>query len=355
MARRGVALIGLGMAAGHHARSLLDLGDRVEVRACWSRSAGRRAAFAAEFPLPVVDDLDAVLADSAVELVLLLTPPDARLELVERLALAGKHILMEKPLERTVAAAERIVATCERAGIVAAVMLQQRFRPAALRLADLVAAGVFGELAAVQLTMPWWRPQAYYDEPGRGTLARDGGGVLLTQAIHAIDLMLTLTGPVAEVAALAGTTRLHRMETEDFAAAGLCFACGALGGLIATTAAYPGLAERLILTGTSGSAVLEGGALTVSLRDGTVERFGEAGPGGGSAQPMAFPHDWHRALITDLLDALDAGRAPRAAARSALPAQKLIEAVLSSAMERRGSRRLPPQAGCIPVRLPPSS
>jgi predicted dehydrogenase len=130
MVRRGVAIIGLGMAAGHHARSLVDLADRVEVRGCWSRSAARRAAFAAEFPLPV-------------ELAFVLTPPDARLDLVERLAGAGKHVLMEKPLERT-AAAERIVATCERAGAVAAVVLQQRFRPASLRRAELVDGGDLG-------------------------------------------------------------------------------------------------------------------------------------------------------------------------------------------------------------------
>lgn len=348
MARRGVAVIGLGLAAGHHARSLLDLADCVEVRGCWSRSAARRAAFAAEFPLPVVEDLDALINDLAVELAFVLTPPDARFDLVDRLVQAGKHVLMEKPLERTAAAAERIVQICERAGVVAAVMLQQRFRPAALRLAELVAAGGLGELAAAQLTIPWWRPQSYYDEPGRGTRARDGGGVLLTQAIQAIDLMLMLTGPVAEVAALAGTTRLHRMETEDFAAAGLRFASGALGGLIATTAAYPGAAERLILTGTAASAVLEGGALAVSRLDGTVERFGEATPGGGGAQPMAFPHDWHRALITDLLDALDEGRPPHAAARSALPAHYLIESILRSAMERRRPPKAAPVAATEP-------
>jgi predicted dehydrogenase len=114
----------------------------------------------------------------------------------------------------------------------------------------------------------------------------------------------------------------------------LRLANGALGGLIATTAAYPGAAERLILTGTAASAVLEGGALTVSRLDGAVERFGETGLG-RRAQPMAFPCDWHRALIADLLDALDQGRAPRAAARPALPAHQLIEAILRSAMERR--------------------
>ena len=96
----------------------------------------------------------------------------------------------------------------------------------------------------MQVALPWWRPQAYYDAPGRGTYARDGGGVLITQAIHTLDLMLAVAGPVTQVAAIAGTTRLHRMEAEDFVGAGLSFAGGALGSLVATTAAYPGGADR---------------------------------------------------------------------------------------------------------------
>jgi UDP-N-acetyl-2-amino-2-deoxyglucuronate dehydrogenase len=335
MARRGVAIIGLGMAATPHARSLADLGERIEVRAAWSRSAERRAAFAASFPFPLTDDLEAILADPAIELVLVLTPPDARDPLVPRLAAAGKHVLMEKPIERTTAAAERIVAACERAGVSAAVMLQHRFRPASQRLAALLAEGALGELAAVQLIVPWWRPQSYYDVPGRGTLERDGGGVLLTQAVHALDLMLALAGPVTEVAALAGTTAMHRMPTEDFCGAGLRFANGALGGLIATTAAYPGTPERLVLTGTRAGAVLEAGTPTLSRLDGSEERFGEPAATGGGADPMAFPHDWHRSLIEDVLDALDAGRQPRASARSSLAVHHLIDALLRSSAERR--------------------
>jgi UDP-N-acetyl-2-amino-2-deoxyglucuronate dehydrogenase len=342
--RRRVGLIGLGMAVSPHARSLVDLqaAGRVEVAGAWSRTPARRAAFAERFALPVTDDLDGLIADPSVTAVLLLTPPDARDDLVARLSAAGKHILMEKPVERTTAAALRIVAACEQAGVRLGIVFQHRFREGSLRLRALHAAGALGELALVQLAVPWWRPQSYYDQPGRGTIARDGGGVLISQAIHSLDLMLSLTGPVAEVAAVTGTSRLHRMETEDVVGAGLRFENGALGSLIATTACYPGMPERLVLTGTKGTAVLEAGTLAVDFLDGRSERFGETAGGGGGADPMAFPHDWHERLITDFLDALDEDRPPRIPGREALRVHRLIDALLESGRERRAVTVAPP-------------
>ncbi len=251
-----------------------------------------------------------MLADPALDALLLLTPPDARREIVEAAAGAGKHILAEKPLERDGAAAAEIVEICETAGVTLGVVFQHRMREAARALTALARSGDLGALAAVQVAVPWWRPQAYYDQPGRGTYARDGGGVLIAQAIHTLDLMLSITGPVAQVAAIAGTTRLHRMEAEDFVGAGLRFAGGALGALIATTAAFPGGAESLSLTFEDGSARLEGGTLTITRRDGTTSRVGEASGTGGGADPMAFPHDWHREVIADFADAVRAGRPP---------------------------------------------
>jgi UDP-N-acetyl-2-amino-2-deoxyglucuronate dehydrogenase len=336
---RRVAVIGLGMAVTPHARSLVDLAEagRVEVAGAWSRSAERRSAFAARFPsLPVTDDLDGLIADPSVTAALLLTPADARAELATRLAAAGKHVLAEKPVERTTAAAARIVETFERAGVTLGTVFQHRFREGSERLRGLLAGGALGELAAVQLAVPWWRPQqGYYDQPGRGTLARDGGGVLISQAIHSLDLMLSLAGPVAEAAAVAGTSRMHRMETEDFVGAGLRFAGGALGSLVATTACYPGMPERLVLTGTRATATLEAGTLSLAHLDGRSERHGETVGGGGGADPMAFPHDWHRGVIADFLDALDEGRPPRVSGREALRVHHLIDALLLSARERR--------------------
>lgn len=330
MTRRRIGLIGLGMAVAPHAASLLDLAGRVEVLA-YSRSPTRREAFHARYGLPVTDRLDAVIEDPAIDAVILLTPPDARLELVARVAAAAKPLLMEKPLERTLAAAEHVASLTRAAGITTAVVFQHRFREAAQALAERLAAGELGQIATVQLEVPWWRPQSYYDEPGRGTLARDGGGVLITQAIHSLDLMLSFTGPAASVQAIAGTSLLHRMETEDFVGAGLTFANGAMGALMATTGCYPGMSEKLVMAGTKATAVLEGGKLTLHPHDGEPETLGEPGGIGGGADPMAFSHVWHKAVITDFLDALEQGRKPRCGAEDALHVHRLIEALLRSA------------------------
>jgi predicted dehydrogenase len=182
---------------------------------------------------------------------------------------------------------------------------------------------------------PWWRPQSYYDQPGRGTLERDGGGVLITQAIHTLDLMLSLTGPVAEVAAIAGTTALHRMATEDFVGAGLRFTNGAPGALMATTAAYPGMPERIELIGTKASAVLAAGVVTVHHQDGRRDSMGEEQSTGGGADPMDFPHDAHRALITDFLDAITQDREPRVSGREALKVHRFVDALLQASAEKR--------------------
>ncbi len=324
------------MAVQPHALSLIDLQAEgwVDVVGGWSPSAARRATFAERYGLPVVPDLDGLIKRA--EAVLLLTPPDARAELVARCTSAGRPILMEKPVERTTAAASRLVERCEAAGVTLGIVFQHRFREGSERLRRLLANGALGRPALVELAVPWWRPQAYYDVPGRGTLARDGGGVLLTQAIHSLDLMLSLLGPVAEVTAVAGTSRLHRMETEDVVGAGLVFANGALGCLYATTAAFPGRPERLAITGTTGAAILEAGTLELRYLDGRSERHGELTGSGGSADPMAFPHDWHKALIRDFLDALDGGRPPRVTGREGLRVHRLIDALLLSA--REGSR-----------------
>jgi predicted dehydrogenase len=332
--KQRVAIIGLGMAVRPHARSLADLRDRVEVAYAFSRSEARRNAFGAQFDFPLTGDLQAIVDDRSVDAVMILTPPNTHLELVEAFAAAGKHILLEKPLERSTERAQRMVDTAEAAGVTFGVVLQNRFRPAAEHLHGLIAQGALGDLAAVHVTCPWWRPQSYYDQPGRGTLERDGGGVLITQAIHGLDLMLSLTGQVAEVAAIAGTTAIHRMETEDFVGAGLRFANGAMGALMATSAAYPGMPERIELIGARASATLAAGVVTIHHHDGRQESVGEEQSTGGGADPMDFPHDAHRALLTDFLDAILRGRRPRISGREALRVHRLIDALLEAAATR---------------------
>jgi UDP-N-acetyl-2-amino-2-deoxyglucuronate dehydrogenase len=332
----GIGIVGAGMAAKPHALALNALRDQVEVRGIWRRNQTERDRFSAEYGFPAAPSYEALLADPAVNALLVLTPPNAREEIVAAAARAGKHVLMEKPVERTTEAAERIVRTCEEAGVTLGIIFQHRFRAASRALAEKVASGTLGALHAVHLVVPWWRPQqGYYDKPGRGSFAQDGGGVLITQAIHSLDLMLSLTGPVKAATALAATTGLHQMETEDFVAGGLEFANGAVGGLMATTANYPGGAESLTLNFDRASATLTGGTLMLNWMDGTAETVGEPGSSGGGADPMAFPFDWHQAQIADFVEAVRSGRQPASTGRTALGVHRLIDALIRSGREGR--------------------
>ncbi len=335
MSRLGLAVIGCGMAAKPHGGALRELSDRIAVRGVFARSKDRREAFGAEYGMPVADSAEALAADPAVDAALILTPPNAREDLVRLFAGAGKHILSEKPLERTETAARRIVGICEDAGVQLGIMFQHRFREASEQLASMLDKGALGAIAVVRVEVPWWRDQAYYDEPGRGTYARDGGGVLISQAIHTLDLMLSLAGPVASVQAMAATTAFHKMEAEDFVAGGLKFASGAVGSLTATTAAYPGAAESIRIDCDKGSVLLKSGTLTIDWRDRDQEVIGEVATTGGGADPMAFPHDWHRDLIADFAESVQKGRAPRVTGRDALKVHQLIAALERSSSEGR--------------------
>jgi predicted dehydrogenase len=179
--------------------------------------------------------------------------------------------------------------------------------------------------------VPWWRPQAYYDEPGRGTMARDGGGVLMTQAIHSLDLFRSLVGVREVVAAQAATTPAHQMETEDFASALVRLENGAPGTIVATTAAYPGGPERIEIMGTRGSASLVGGSLRLAMMDGCEENVVLEGKTGGGANIMDFPHDAHRAVLSDFLDAIEQDRDPMVTGDEALASQRLIADILAAA------------------------
>ena len=331
MSRIGVTVIGLGPASEPHAKSLLELADRVEVRWAATRSQARADAAAKRYGFPVTTEIDRAIADPAVQAVLVLTPPSAHLEVAEQCFAAGKHVLVEKPLELTAARARRLVAAGRASGRRLGVVLQHRFRAGGLKLRAALAGGRLGDVAAAWVTVPWWRPQAYYDEPGRGTLARDGGGVLLTQAIHAIDLFRSLVGVVEVTAAQATTTALHRMETEDYATALLRLGNGAPGLLTATTAYHPGSPERIEVLGTKGTASLIGAALRIAYLDGSEEVFDTGESTGSGASIMDFPNDAHRAVLADFLDAIETGRDPEVTGEEALATQELIETVLARA------------------------
>lgn len=338
----GTALIGLGMVGGTYADALNNLAPEVVLKGVHARSADSRQAFltAQADKLPPdcrsYGSIEEIANDPDLDFVILATPPNARRAIVRTLAAAGKPILMEKPLERSLPAAIEICEICEQAGVPLGIVLQHRMRPSAQRLYPIVASGELGTLAAVEARIPWWRAQSYYDEPGRGTYERDGGGVLLSQAIHPLDLMLSLTGPVRDVMALTATTDLHSMESEDFVSAGLRFVNGAVGSVFATTAAFPGRSDEIVLHYTKSTVRLQSDLLEIDWQDGRSESHGADVASGAGADPMAYSSDRHRFLIKDYADALRDGRDPVVTGREALGVHRLITAMEQSS--RSGQR-----------------
>lgn len=334
-ARFGLGIIGAGMAAAPHARALLELQEKVEVRGVFTRSRESRAAICTEYDFPEANSLDTLLNDPGVDALLVLTPPDAREEIAAKAAAANKHLLVEKPLERTLASARKIVEICDEGDVALGVVFQHRFRPASIELRNLIKSAPLGKICSLSLCVPWWRDQSYYDEPGRGSYARDGGGVLMTQAIHALDLMLWYSGPATEVQAICATS-MHRMEAEDFAAAAVRFENGATGSVMATVTSYPGTEAQLTLNCERATAVLEGGHLKIHHHRGNRVEFTDPDDEGLGVSPMDFPFHWHKALIEDFVDALHHGRPPISNGHSALNAHALIDAITrSSASARR--------------------
>ncbi|QND54459.1 Gfo/Idh/MocA family oxidoreductase (plasmid) [Phyllobacterium sp. 628] len=336
-----VALIGLGMVASTHVRAIAALSPDIQLKTVYGRDKLRTTQFADDAatilgyrPEPAFS-VEAIADDSAIDFVIVATPPNARLEITKILAAAGKSILMEKPIERTLESAKKIADLCADHDVKLGIIFQHRVRQASTQLRNMLETGALGPIGIVEIVVPWWREQSYYDAPGRGTFARDGGGVLISQAIHSLDLALSLAGSVHKVQAMAKTSRFHQMEAEDYVTAGLEFECGAIGSLVASTASFPGTSETITLHCDNASAHLEAGQLTITWRDGKTDVFGEETGTGGGANPMAFTHEWHQEIIRDFASAVINNTEPLVSGRTGLIVHALIDALITSANSER--------------------
>jgi len=338
----GVALIGLGMVSGTYIDALSNIGGSIALQGVLSSRPESAQHFihkhypdAQQLTPTIYPNVDAIAADDSIDFVLLTTPPNARKELITALAKAGKPILMEKPVERSLDAAIDLCEICEAHDVPLGIMLQHRARPSAAALHNMISNDATGPLAAVEISVPWWREQAYYDEPGRGSYARDGGGVMISQAIHTLDLALQFTGPVNDLIALTATTDFHNMEAEDFVSAGLRFANGSVGSVVCSTASYPGRAEKIVLHYKKLSATLQSSLLLLDWHNAPSETIGEEAATGAGADPMAFTSDWHRFMIKNFIAFLQDDATLLAPARSALSVHALIDAMQRSGQSGR--------------------
>jgi len=339
--RLGFALVGCGMIARYHARAIAEIPD-ARVAALVSRTPASAAALLAETgtpACPVFATVEEAVAAPGVDAVVITTPSGAHLEPALAAAAAGKHVVVEKPLEITGERCARIIAACDRHRVRLCTIFPSRFADANVALKAAVDAGKFGRLTFGEAATKWWRTQAYYDDGGwKGTQALDGGGALMNQAIHNVDLLLWMMGPATHVTGLTATLAHDRIEVEDTAAAAVRFRSGALGTLIAATSIHPGYPKRIAVHGDKGSAVVEQeDVLTWDFAPATADddavkaRFAaKVGASGGAADPKSIDHEGHRRQLADFVAAVRAGRPPQVDGREGKRAVDLICAVYES-------------------------
>ncbi len=343
----GFGIVGCGMIAGFHARALAEM-NNAKLVACTSRSPDAAIQFAKQHNCLSFATLDDMLKSKSVDAVCICTPSGAHLEPALSAAKAGKHLVIEKPLEITPERCDQIIDACAANNVLLTTIFQSRFHPAAQKLKQAVELGRFGQLSLGSAYVKWCRTQEYYDSGAwRGTWHLDGGGALMNQAIHNIDLLQWIMGPVAEVSAFAATLSHQRIEVEDTLVAILKFQNGALGTIEATTAAHPGWLKRLEICGANGSAILEDDSLTwwkFAERLSTDDEM-PAGNGtkheansGGATNPAAIGYIGHRKQLADFVEAIKTGRAPVVDGPEAKKSVTLIAAIYQSVREGRPVR-----------------
>ncbi len=314
----GFGIVGCGMIADFHARAIRDVRGAT-LAACYDSVPGAADRLAAATGARAYHDLDAMLADPAVHVVTVATPSGAHLEPAVKAAVAGKHVIVEKPLEITLDRCDQIIDACRRAGVVLSTIFPSRFHDSSRQLKQAVDQRRFGRLVLGDAYVKWFRPQSYYDSGAwRGTWELDGGGALMNQAIHSVNLLAWLMGPVVEIRGQFGLLAHERIDVEDVALATLRFASGALGVIEASTAVFPGYLKRIELCGSEGSAAMEEEDLVkwdfarqkpkdAAIREKMAARVSG---GGGAADPKAIGHHGHARQFQDVVQAIRRGVSP---------------------------------------------
>jgi len=325
-----VGMIGTGAISRMHAQAYRNIGYRLTVCTDINPEAGRR--FAREYGAEFVESYEQVCRHAAVDYVDVCTFPDFRMQPLEICAQAGKHMQVQKPISTNLQTARAMVETARRAGIQLGVVSQHRFDDSSLFLQRALAAGRLGKLLECDCYVKWYRSPEYYARPIKGSWTTEGGGALINQAIHQVDILRWLAGPLREVYAVWQLGALHRIESEDVVNAVVRYASGATGVIQAATAFWPGYTERTEFHGTKGTAIVSGDKLTTwDVRDDS----GEAPPlaqnvASGSSDPMAISLEPFERQFLDFGEAIRAGRPPLVSGEDGYRALEIVDAVYRS-------------------------
>jgi UDP-N-acetyl-2-amino-2-deoxyglucuronate dehydrogenase len=349
---RGFGIVGTGVIAAIHANAIATLSEtgRADARlvAVTDVADGAATAFAAARGCSAESDLNALLARRDVEVVCVCVPSGLHAAIGIQAAKAGKHLVVEKPIDVSLDAADRLIEAARTAGVALTVISQHRFDPGLVELKRLLDDRALGRLVLGEASTKWYRTQAYYDSAAwRGTWTMDGGS-LMNQGVHYVDLLRWCLGPAAEVTALV-STQAHQIEVEDTALAIVRFASGAVGTILSSTAAFPGFPQRLEITGTEGTVTIEDGRIVRRALAGDPDPKAPQNPQrpaavdvdadrSAAADPAALEAASHAVQLADLLDAVDTGREPAVSGADGRAVLQIVLAVYESSRTGRPVR-----------------
>ena len=327
-------IIGAGNVSRIHAKAIQEI-DNARLLAVCSKNIDKAKSLATEFQIKhVYTDYHQMLERNDLDIVCILTPNGLHTELGIAAAKQCKHVIVEKPIDICITKAEALIRSCKDSNVKLSVISQHRFDPSTKKLKNAVEQGLLGKLVLGDAHIKWFRSQEYYDSGAwRGTKEMDGGGVLINQGIHTIDLLLYIMGEVETVYANCNMLGHKRIDVEDVATATLKFKSGALGTIIGSTCVYPGLPARLEIHGTKGSARIEGDKLVLFEMDQEYyeEEQKEEISETGASDPMAISYKAHKAQIEDMIEAIIEDREPVVNGTEGKTALELILAIYKSA------------------------
>jgi UDP-N-acetyl-2-amino-2-deoxyglucuronate dehydrogenase len=344
MADIGFGIVGCGMIAAFHARAIQDIPGAALTAVYTTKPENGKKLEEVAGPLAIYTDYNAFLKHPGLHIVNVCTPSGAHLEPASAAAAAGKHVVVEKPLEVTLERCDSLIAACRKARVKLCTIFPSRFSPVNVALKHAIDAGRFGRLTLGDTYVKWWRTQEYYDGGGwRGTWKLDGGGAFMNQAIHNVDLLQWFMGDVAEVTALTATLAHERIEVEDTGIAAVRFKNGALGTMEASTSAFPGLLKKTEIHGTHGTVIVEQDDVLLwkfepatQEDDATRARFAQkVGGGGGASDPKAISYAGHAAQLADFVDAIRNNRTPLVDGEEGRKSVGIILAIYESAKTGR--------------------
>lgn len=339
----GFGIIGTGVIGGFHAGAIGKL-PNAKLIGVYDAVEERARKFADEHHVKAYSSLESFLSDGDIDVVTIGTPSGSHMEPTVAAARAGKHVICEKPMEVTLARIDAMIEAHAKAGTKLGGVFNLRYEPVNQMLKKAIASDRLGRITCGGAYVPWYRPQQYYDQGGwRGTWKLDGGGALMNQGIHFVDLLQWLMGSqVKRVSAFTALLGHTKIEVEDVVSATLEFDNGALGLIQATTASFPGLSGRVELMGTQGTIISEGTSLKVfefanaDAQDAAVrDQFGKPPTIGGAADPKAIGAENHIRNFASFLSSLDSGADPEVSGVEARKAVQIILAVYESARTER--------------------